>query len=78
MNSSMQNGTRKNNMAIEHEPGRKTDEKRNDECGNIWFESNKFQVEHLLIQYIVIRDEKNENVNKRIESPAGGITKSLY
>ncbi len=41
------------------------------------FNGNKSQMEYLLLQNKIISHEKNENIENRIETPTGCVTKCL-
>lgn len=73
----MKNRTWENNMPHEHKPGGKTDQEGYDEGSNMGLKGNKSQVQNLFVQYIVISQEKNENVQDRVGTSAGSIAESL-
>jgi hypothetical protein len=70
-------GAGEHDMTVQHEAGRKTDQKGNNESCDIWFERDEPEVQNLLLQNVIISDEKNENVQNGVESPAGCVAKRL-
>ncbi len=78
LNATMKAGSRKNDMTHQQKPGGKADQKGHHECSNMRFERQRTEVEDLLMQYEIIADIVNQDVQHGVRSPAGGIAKGLY
>ncbi len=64
-------------MAHQEKSRGKTDQKRDDKCGRIGLESDKSQVEYLFMENMVVSQPENKDVQDRIGTPAGSVSKSL-
>ena len=64
-------------MPHQHKAGGKTDQKGYDKSRNMWLERNKPEMEHLFVQYKIIGQEKNKNVEQCVGAAAGCVAKGL-
>jgi hypothetical protein len=77
LHPSMQGGIMKYHIAHQEKARWKANGKSNDKSHDVRADGDKAQINHLLVQYKIVADEKYHDIKDRIATAAGDVPKSL-
>lgn len=77
LNPPPNDGIRKNYMSHQEKPGWKTHAERNNECRNMWLESQESNVQDFFMKNKIVANEINENIQHRIGAATCSVAECL-
>jgi hypothetical protein len=77
LHPAMQGRSGKDDVSHQEKPRGKADAKGDEHRGGVGFQSNKTQVQVLLLKDKIIADKENKDIQQRIRASASRITKGL-
>lgn len=73
----MEDRSGKHHVPHQHKTGRETNQEGYDKSCNMGFKIDEAQIQNLFMQDIIISQEKNEDIQDRIGTPANCIAEGL-